>query len=288
MLTLTLSFFRWRFEALKSRCIIADREYLLESNKIPFGAVSDIDRKIRKIDNQDVVPNIAARKSLLSFKRKSLTKSQSPQNNAKFMSVRNSPNINGKTLPVPTVPSSSSENEPAHSVIHSENELKSKLQPVDEESTTNVVETETTQTQAKDIDSMQKQPEEESDSKSPSFSGVTIRKKMNSSKTTLLGQDNELDYGSMANKSSPGTCFSSIIRPKIKPIKNSTGGILKLSTSANINTEKKVKFGGGSAANINVEKSSSVRKIETSDSVQKTAIKRRIFISSKKPTNNPQ
>lgn len=37
---------RWRFEALKSRCIIIDRELLLESNKIPYDSQMKTIRKV--------------------------------------------------------------------------------------------------------------------------------------------------------------------------------------------------------------------------------------------------
>lgn len=179
--------------------------------------------------------------------------------------------------------SSSNENELAHFVIDSENLLKGNLYETG--SLTKVVENETTQ--QKKTECMEQEPKQEYPLKSPNFSGVTIRKKLNCSKTTLLGQDNEIDNGSKAINNSPGTCLSSLIPPKFKPVTHSTG-ILKLSTSSNIHSEKKVKFNGGYAANTNMEKTSSLRKVETSDNVQKTAIKKRIFIPSKKPTNNPK
>lgn len=54
------SFLRWRFEALKSRCIIVDRETLLEQNNIPFGPLAEIGNKVEKLylDGSNEIPNI--------------------------------------------------------------------------------------------------------------------------------------------------------------------------------------------------------------------------------------
>lgn len=53
-------YFRWRFEALKLRCVIIDREMLLEENKIPFEPVKDIGCKVREKfnDGSNEVPHL--------------------------------------------------------------------------------------------------------------------------------------------------------------------------------------------------------------------------------------
>lgn len=251
--------FRWRFEALKSRCIIANRESLLEDNKIPFGAVSDIDKKARQIDRENVSPNIVCRPSMLGFKRRSITRTQSPQTSSTEEKI------------VEAVPKSEPLSPDPIDIKNSETEKESNgtLQTASEPTST-VDRTELAEP---------KEVKEQFVQQSKAFSGVTIRKKMNSSNTSFL----DLSVG---HQRSPGTVrLATIIRPKNNHQSNSTG-ILKQSNSPNIQTDKKVKFDDGTSAVSKIKKEPSTQlKSEKVDSAPKTAIKKRIFISSsKKPT----
>lgn len=257
-------FSRWRFEALKSRCIIADRESLLEDNRIPFGAICDIDRRIRKIDNENISPNIACRPSMLGFKRRSLNKLQAPQINATDLCG------NGASETVVTNVESSNPTDVVHvdhvtDKIKLENTSKSDTEPIQDVVTTKFA-------KPNPIEIAEKPVEQ---------TGVTIRRKMTaSSNATLLRTPSKFVNCSR----SPGICLPSNIRPKINFPTNSTG-ILKPSTIPNIQPDRKVKFADGSSvASKNMEKPSSERKVKKLDDVPKTAIKKRIFISSKKPS----
>lgn len=240
--------FRWRFEALKSRCIIANRESLLEDNKIPFGArISDIENRIRQIDNENVSPNIVCRPSMLGFKRRSISNSSSPR-----------PNPSEKVEAVTANP------------IEAANVPKGTLRTT--EPTSIVVKTE------KDEPKNEKVVEKPAQ-QSRTYSGVTIRKKMNSSNTTLLDHSEDV----VNHLQVPGTVVPTIIRPKVN-LQSNSAGILKPSTSPNIpTTGKKVKFDAGPLAVNKIKEEPSTE--PKSDNAPKTAIKKRIFISSsKKPT----
>ncbi|XP_037031351.1 protein Spindly isoform X2 [Bradysia coprophila] len=260
---------RWRFEALKSRCIIADRESLLEDNRIPFSAIMDIDRRVRKIDNENVAPNIGGRRSMLGFKRRSIGKLQSPQTNSKIAVDVN--NVRDKVVAdtKQTPPTDAILNSVGH--MKEENELQKPLQsdikllqtdvkvePVDEPEhefkkpfLPNGIPTSSTESAEPNKTEKQKllvpQPTD--------YSGVTMRKKMNLSTAT----------------------------PSSTATKNSSG-ILKPSSSPNIPTDRKVKFDDRtSTMKPAVDKTSAERKEDKVDNVPKTAIKKRIFIASKKP-----
>ncbi len=107
-------------------------------------------------------------------------------------------------------------------------------------------------------------------------SGVTLRKKIDSSSTPTSSTHK--------TKSTSATSLPTMTRTKINYLTTSTG-ILKPTSSPNIPTEKKVKFNDGeSSAKKTLEKPTSARKVEKVDSgTPKTAIKKRIFISSRKP-----
>lgn len=209
---------------------------------------------------------------MLSFKRKSLTKLQSPQTKPveNFLTKSN----NEKEVVLPKFTCNVSEAlyiARTHNTIGPENDSKVKIEH-DTEPKLNVITTES-----------EKQPKMEIKSEDQVIpttlltSGITIRKKINSAKTNLLGHNDDFENGSTAT----------ITRPKIDYKKNSTVGILKQSTRSNISTDRKVKFDNGHD-NDDMEKPSTARKVEKLTNVPKTAIKKRIFISSKKPTNNPQ
>ncbi|KAG4070780.1 hypothetical protein HA402_011006 [Bradysia odoriphaga] len=282
---------RWRFEALKSRCVIADREALLEDNRIPFSAIMDIDRRVRKIDNENVAPNIGGRRSMLGFKRRSIGKLQSPQTNAKVEVDVN--NVRDKAV------ADTKETPPTNSIVLNSvghmkevNELEKpvksdtellqtdvKVKPVDEPEhefkkplQPNGIPTRSTESAEPNKNEKQKllvpQPTD--------YSGVTMRKKMNTSTATSSSTDTK--------KHSSGTILPSNLRPKINSLTNSAG-ILKPSSSPNIPTDRKVKFDDRSSTmKTAVDKTSTERKEEKVDNVPKTAIKKRIFIASKKPT----
>lgn len=75
--------FRWRFESLKSRCILIDRENLLTQNKINFKPVHAVEYNISEQSQKEAKPRIVAnrRSSILESlnNRKSTSPSRSQQ-----------------------------------------------------------------------------------------------------------------------------------------------------------------------------------------------------------------
>lgn len=51
--------YRWRFEALKNRCIIIDRESLLEKHSIPFKIFKNVDFNITNKMKEEATPKVA-------------------------------------------------------------------------------------------------------------------------------------------------------------------------------------------------------------------------------------
>lgn len=201
---------------------------------------------------------------MLGFKRRSLNKLQSPRSNTIAMSVNDA--SEKVVADAAKVESSSNSTGLIQTDNLHENESKETLQPIQSVTTTKFAEPK----------KIEKKPAQQS----TCYSGVTIRKKMNSTATTLSAHSNRFD-NNLSLRSPGTTCLPLIIRPKINFVKNSTG-ILKPSQSPNLHFDKKVKFDDGSVARKNMEKPSSERKAEKVDKVPKTAIKKRIFISSKK------
>lgn len=285
---LTIDFlnnFRWRFEALKSRCIIADREALLEDNRIPFRDISDIERRIRKIDGENASPNIGGRRSMLGFKRRSVGKVQSPYKNPKFAVDVN--NVRDKTVadteqtPTtdPTVLNSLGHTKEVNELQKSDTEplqTKVKIEAADEEEhefkKPNDIPPQSVRLSTELTEPIQAEIPKGLVPQSSNYSGVTIRKKMSLSTAT----------SSADSKSSSGAILPLNSRPNHP---TNSAGILKPSSSSNIPTERKVKFGDrpSTMKTISVDKSSSERMGDKVDSVPKTAIKKRIFIASKKP-----
>lgn len=274
--------FRWRFEALKSRCIVADRESLLEDHKIPFGAISNIQSRVMKIDNENLSPNIACRPSMLGYKRRSMNKRQSMNVVAKspvedvekaFKCDAESMTNSADTV---TVKFETDTNVTAPSEPTIVNEIDNNnvfKRPIgcDTKPTAATVKPEL-------ITPSKIKIKEKLVPQSTNFSGVTMRKKLNESATV-----------SEKKISTPGISSRSAIRPKMTAPKISAG-ILQPSSNVNVQSERKVKFGDRSSVakkNIErpghiVEKPSSEQKVDKVDAAPKTAIKKRIFIPSTK------
>ncbi|KAJ6597361.1 Protein Spindly-B [Pseudolycoriella hygida] len=233
---------RWRFEALKSRCVIASREALLEENRIPFGAIHDIEKRVRGINNENVSPNIVCRPSMMGFKRRSITHAVSP----KVVPVAH--NVCNEAVPLVDA-----------SVSHPAGQQDIK-EPNSNCGVTIKTEPETPPPVPKDFVEALKV---ETEKKPIDFSGVTFRKKMNSSNASF--NNNSLR----------------------------SSGILKPAVTSNISNDKKVKFDNESTVmNKSVEKPLSEKNIgkpasekneEKVVNAPKTAVKKRIFIPSKKP-----
>lgn len=69
-------FCRWRFEALKSRCLLLDREHLLTENKIDFKPVHAFDFHIAEKEQNEARPRIVSSRRSATFEninRKSMT-----------------------------------------------------------------------------------------------------------------------------------------------------------------------------------------------------------------------
>ncbi|XP_037810802.1 protein Spindly [Lucilia sericata] len=73
---------RWRFESLKSRCILIDREHLLTENKINFKPVHAIEYNISEKEQAEAKPRIVSNRRSSTFdnivERRSMTPSKGP------------------------------------------------------------------------------------------------------------------------------------------------------------------------------------------------------------------
>lgn len=61
------NFYRWRFESLKSRCILLDREHLLVENKITFKPVHAIEFQISEKEQKEARPRIVSKRRSSTF-----------------------------------------------------------------------------------------------------------------------------------------------------------------------------------------------------------------------------
>ncbi|XP_065355908.1 protein Spindly [Calliphora vicina] len=73
---------RWRFESLKSRCILMDREHLLIENKISFKPIQAIEYNITEKEQEAAKPRIVSNRRSSTFEkiveRRSMTPSKVP------------------------------------------------------------------------------------------------------------------------------------------------------------------------------------------------------------------
>ena len=82
--------FRWRFESLKSRCILLDREQLLTENNISFKSIMAIEYNISENEQQEARPRIVSSRRSSTFDNIFEIKSMAPQKSV---------NIEGETIP---------------------------------------------------------------------------------------------------------------------------------------------------------------------------------------------
>lgn len=134
------------------------------------------------MDNGNVSPIIACRPSMLGFKRRSLNKVQSSPSKA---TVKSASNAGDKMNAVTEVESTSTVVDAHQNPVKETCEKKPEPIPS------------VTATEFAEPTEIARKPAQQG------FSGVTMRKKLNSSNTTLLGHSNGFDN----RQRSPGTSF---------------------------------------------------------------------------------
>lgn len=85
--------YRWRFESLKSRCVLIDREHLLTENNIKFKPVQAVEYNISEKDQQEAKPRIVSTRRSSTFEN-SERRSMTPLKEIKFKTELQSPKVN--------------------------------------------------------------------------------------------------------------------------------------------------------------------------------------------------
>lgn len=226
---------------------------------------------------------------MLGFKRRSLNKVQSPRTNVLATPTLNNDNEPAVNTHVVHNPIVNTIDKIGEVVVTSTDNISSSI-AVDISSESAITNPVVSCKDEKELESIFKKPSEPSKPlpQSADFTGVTIRKKPSHSSTSALASKLRSPR-TVLNNPSPTPLQNKLKatgQTNQKPIfQKSSAPILKPSTNGNIPAEKKVKFDDAlSMANSNEEKLRTEQNLEKTENVPKTAIKKRIFIASKKPT----